>query len=243
MPRSRHDSIADTLTREILLRQYRRGERLPSERELALRFCANRGAVREAMKKLESLGLISIQPGGARIAPLNEANLDVIGHMLAIDEVPDAELVDQILQLMSSLVRLAVDDALTRADDQRLESLRQRVRESMEPGLDQETLMTARLMVLVELMDASGNLPCRLIARSLLGQLGPRLRPLEGHLAQDCAEHRALTCQLDDALAQRDKATAQNVLEALSVLNRRQIGEALAAWSAAADARASEATS
>lgn len=241
MSRSRHDAIADTLTREILLRQYRPGERLPSERELALRFSANRGAVREAMKKLESLGLVSIQPGGARVAPIDEANLDVIGHMLAIDEVPDAELVDQILKLMASLVQLAVEGALGRADEARIASLRQRVQASIAPGLDQETLMTARLMVLVELMDASGNLPCRLIARSLLGQLGPRLRPLEKHLALDSDQHRSLARQLDDALARRDRATAQQVLEALSVLNRRQIADALAGWAAAAESRRSEA--
>ena len=40
----RHEEIADSLTRDILLGRYRCGERLPSERDLASRFDANRGA-------------------------------------------------------------------------------------------------------------------------------------------------------------------------------------------------------
>ncbi len=59
---SKHEEIADSLTHDILVGQYRTGERLPSERDLAVRFVANRGAVREAMKKLEQLGLADIRP-------------------------------------------------------------------------------------------------------------------------------------------------------------------------------------
>ena len=91
---SKHEEIADSLTHDILVGQYRTGERLPSERDLAVRFDANRGAVREAMKKLEQLGVADIQPGGARVVPVEEASLDVIGHLLAVGEVPDSKLVD-----------------------------------------------------------------------------------------------------------------------------------------------------
>src|SRR5690606_39736067 len=98
-PPRKHEEIADALTREILSGRYRCGERLPSERDLALRFDANRGAVREAMKRLEQLGLARIRPGGARVAPLHEASLDVIGHMLAMGDVPDRDLMEQIFQV------------------------------------------------------------------------------------------------------------------------------------------------
>ena len=48
----KHTTIADALIEDILSGHYRVGERLPSERDLAVRFEANRGAVREAMKQL-----------------------------------------------------------------------------------------------------------------------------------------------------------------------------------------------
>ena len=49
---SKHEEIAAGLIKDILSGRYRVGERLPSERDLAGRFDANRGSVREAMKKL-----------------------------------------------------------------------------------------------------------------------------------------------------------------------------------------------
>ena len=63
----KHDQIAGSLIQDILSGRYRVSERLPSERDLATRFDANRGAVREAMKKLEQIGLAQVQPGGARV--------------------------------------------------------------------------------------------------------------------------------------------------------------------------------
>ena len=63
---SRTEEIAAVLKREILMGQYRPGERLPSERDLSKRFETSRGTVREALKKLEQLGIASIQLGGQK---------------------------------------------------------------------------------------------------------------------------------------------------------------------------------
>ena len=56
---TRHEEISDALARDILRGRYRVGERLPSERDLAARFGANRGAAREAVKKLEQMGIVA----------------------------------------------------------------------------------------------------------------------------------------------------------------------------------------
>ena len=69
---SRTQEISDVLRDEILRGQYRAGERLPSERDVASRFGTSRGTVREAFKKLEQLGVATIQPGGARAVPIEE---------------------------------------------------------------------------------------------------------------------------------------------------------------------------
>ncbi len=58
------ERISAELRDEILRGRYRPGERLPSERDLAQRFEVHRGAVREALKKLEQLGLAKIEAGG-----------------------------------------------------------------------------------------------------------------------------------------------------------------------------------
>ena len=98
----KHDIIAGSLIQDILSGHYRVAERLPSERDLAARFDANRGAVREAMKKLEQIGLAEVQPGGARVKKTEDASLDVIGHMLAQGDLPDPTLVNGLCFLLYS---------------------------------------------------------------------------------------------------------------------------------------------
>ena len=97
---TRTEDVFSTLRHEVLTGQYRPGERLPSERELALRFETGRGAVREALRKLETLGLTKSARGGSRVAAVDEANLDVLGPLLDLHPVPDAELVDQCLKVL-----------------------------------------------------------------------------------------------------------------------------------------------
>lgn len=231
-PPRKHEEIADALTREILSGRYRCGERLPSERDLALRFDANRGAVREAMKRLEQLGLARIRPGGARVAPLHEASLDVIGHMLAIGDVPDRDLMEQIFQVMSRLVVLAAENAVRQANEQELAEIRRRLARMKDPGSDVAAFRQARIELVGALMAASGNLVCRLIARSLLRQFAPRLAALEGLVEIDYEAHRQYAEKLDAAFAARDVAAVADAFAGLSRLDResaRRAFEALAA--------------
>ena len=68
---NRAEAIAEGLRAQILSGKYAPGERLPSERDLSVSLGANRSSVREAMKKLEQLGMIAIRPGGgARVVPM-----------------------------------------------------------------------------------------------------------------------------------------------------------------------------
>jgi GntR family transcriptional repressor for pyruvate dehydrogenase complex len=60
--------IADQLTRLITSGEFRRGERLPSERDLAVQLGVSRPSVREALIALEIQGLVEKPP----IVPINE---------------------------------------------------------------------------------------------------------------------------------------------------------------------------
>lgn len=225
----KHEEIADSLTRDILLGRYRCGERLPSERDLAGRFDANRGAAREAMKKLEQLGLATIAPGGARVAPLHEASLDVIGHMMALGDVPDPDLVDQVMEVMASLVTVAAENAVRRSSDTALAAIRAKVKPLMQPAADRTAHAEARLELVSAIMEASGNLICRLIARALLAQFRPRMIPLEQHVVLDQQAHRDLARRLDAALAERDVAAVRDTFRAMSAVNRESAQRAFAA--------------
>lgn len=228
----KHDEIADCLTHDILVGQYRTGERLPSERDLAVRFDANRGAVREAMKKLEQLGIADIQPGGARVAPLTDASLDVVGHMLAVGELPDAKLVDQILEVISSLIHLAADSALSNANDEEIDRIRALVKPLYLEALNDEAHMEARVSLMSAIMEASGNLVCHIIARSLLQQFAPNMRMLEGLVRIDVEAYRSYARQLDEALGVRDREAVRTIFEAFLKLNRESVMRSFAAFQA-----------
>ena len=226
----KHEEIAESLTEDILLGHYRVGERLPSERDLAARFEANRGAVREAMKKLEQLGIAHIQPGGARVASLEEASLDVIGHLLGVGELPDPKLVDQILDVVAALVRTAVESMMATATDEDIENLRTYVKPLFDDTLEHDAYMEAQIALMGVIMNASDNLVCRLIARSLLVQLAPRMAPLGPFSEFDAEAHATLNRQLDLALARRDLEAVRAVFAESSKLTQQSMKRSFAAY-------------
>jgi GntR family transcriptional repressor for pyruvate dehydrogenase complex len=81
--RSLGDRVFDQLAAEIMSERYPAGASLPPERSLAEIFKVNRHVVREALKRLEQVGLISIsRSGGAAVTDFKrDAGLDLLGLM------------------------------------------------------------------------------------------------------------------------------------------------------------------
>lgn len=119
--------IARELRSEILRGHFREGERLPSERDLAARFSASRGAVREALSQIEQLGLIAIKPGGARVQPLRDARIAVLGPLMALHEIPDPKLLENFLQTFGALATLTAEEAISRGSSEQLNRLQEHV--------------------------------------------------------------------------------------------------------------------
>ena len=216
----KHDQIAGSLIQDILSGQYRVSERLPSERDLATRFDANRGAVREAMKKLEQIGLAQVQPGGARVRPTDEASLDVIGHLLTQGKLPDATLVDQIMVVLNSLISVAALQTLELARDEEINEIRKLARPLIDEDLDQGAHTLARFELMESIMQASRNLPLRLIARTLFDQVAPNLTELHPFAIVDNEKHRIVAKQLDRDLEHRDAYGLRDTFAAFLDLNR-----------------------
>lgn len=216
----KHDQIAGSLIQDILSGRYRVSERLPSERDLATRFDANRGAVREAMKKLEQIGLAQVQPGGARVRPTDEASLDVIGHLLTQGALPDATLVDQIMVVLNSLISVAALQTLELASDDEINEIRKLARPLIDEDLDQGAHTLARFELMESIMQASRNLPLRLIARTLFDQVAPNLTELHPFAIVDNEKHRIVAKQLDRDLEHRDAYGLRDTFAAFLDLNR-----------------------
>lgn len=162
--------IAESLRDEILRQQYRSGERFPSERDLAARFDASRGAVREALSQLEQLGLIRTQPGGARVQSVDSASLAVLGPLLQLDDLPNPVLVDQFLETFGVLAALTAKNAINAANADQLIQLKKLVVLLAEESVDLENMQPRWREFMKILSEIADNLVVRLISNDLKAQ-------------------------------------------------------------------------
>ncbi len=109
--KSLSDAVYEQLRDQIIAGTYEPGEVLPSERTLCETLEVNRGAVREALKKLEAARLVQIQHGGGtRVLNFREtAGTDLLVQLLV---QPDGRLDPRLLRgVMELRTALAVDIA------------------------------------------------------------------------------------------------------------------------------------
>lgn len=162
--------IAASIRGDILTNRYHRGDRLPSERELAVRFNASRGAVREGLSQLELLGLIRTLPGGARVQPIEAASLGVLGPMLELNEIPDPQLVDQFLETFGALASLTARSAVAKASQEELNQLDQLIVNIARQSNDFAAVQPHWREFLEQLSTIADNLVVRLISNDLRTQ-------------------------------------------------------------------------
>ena len=181
--KSRASDIADLLRDEILLGQYRPGERLPSERDLAARFQVNRGAVREAIKTLAELGIVQVLPGGVRINPIEQASLSVLGPLLDLKGQARPTLMSELVAVFGALLALSSRLALTRAtpeEKDRLLTILSPERANSGHANTPTTYEQPLKQFAAALIDINNNLVLRLIGNGLRAQMMGRIdRPFD----------------------------------------------------------------
>src|SRR5882757_5821677 len=82
--------VAAAIAERILSRSLREGERLPPETELARQFGVNRSTVREALRELESSGLVKRRPGSKLMSvtrPQHDAIAEGVSRALVMHDV------------------------------------------------------------------------------------------------------------------------------------------------------------
>lgn len=204
--------IAATLRNEILRQQYRSGERMPSERDLAARFSASRGAVREALSQLEQLGLISIQPGGVRVKPVDAASIAILGPLLQLNEQPDGQLVDQFLQTFGALAALNAREALMLADAEQLQQMQSLVIALRKHSNEFTTSQQHWVTFLEYLAAVADNLVVRLINNDLKTQFMTRMVKEDVKLTLRKRALQDILQTLSSALDSRDREQFANAI-------------------------------
>ena len=171
--------IADILRTEILRQQYRSGERMPSERDLAARFHASRGAVREALSQLEQLGLINTQPGGARVRDIESASIAILGPLMVLQDTPDPNLVDQLLRTFGALAATIAREALEKATPEQLNRMQKMVVSLSNYNGDSDSKHAQWTEFFQYLGSVADNLVVRLISNDLQAQFVEQMAELD----------------------------------------------------------------
>lgn len=91
------ERVVEQIERAIYSGELRPGDHLPSERALVEEFQVGRSTVREALRILESMGLLRTQPGsarGPRVAPSNTAGLQkILNGVVRVEQIRLVDLV------------------------------------------------------------------------------------------------------------------------------------------------------
>ena len=163
-----HEDVFEQLRDAILDGRFATGTKLPPERELALEFGVNRTSVREAIKVLESLGLVVVRQGdGASVRPLVDASLDLLGPMIFHGGRIDLALVAEMVEVMRPLLLEMGRLALERCRPGDLVAIRRFRDVAADTARDREERYAAIHELFVLLADMTRNRVWQMLARRL----------------------------------------------------------------------------
>lgn len=214
------DVIAQAIRDMIAAGTLAAGDRLPGERELATRFGVGRSHVRDALRRLEFLGVLHTHPqSGTRVAePGAVALCGVLRDVLAVDGTDIAALLETRVLLEAETARLAALRAS--ADDRRAivraqEAFRTRA-ETGDPALAED--LAFHLAVAAATRNSVLASLVHLVAPDVMRHHGEQKTCDRARLVIVIAEHQAVC----DAIAARDPARAAQAMTVHARMAREQ---------------------
>lgn len=156
------DRLSYQLERAILNGEYQPGDRLPAERLLASLFGTSRNRIREAITRLETLGLLKTEPqSGTYVCDYQkEASFDLLMYLMENHEALDPEVFHSMMQVREMMESAAVgtiaesEHRLTYA--RRLQEISGRIRDAAPDQLDQ--IMELDYQFHRTIVEGSGNI-------------------------------------------------------------------------------------
>lgn len=155
------EDIAQEIRVAILSKKLADGDRLPSERELAEQFQVGRVTIREALRMLETMGLIQIRKGSAGGAFVQVAEPQVMASLM-IDRLQlKGTTSDQMTEARLGLECAIVKTAILHATDADLDRIAENVeasREIIDPPLSKK-VVAKMINFHILIAEATHNLP------------------------------------------------------------------------------------
>jgi GntR family transcriptional repressor for pyruvate dehydrogenase complex len=116
-----YEEIVRQIKNLITEGKLRSGDQLPPERDLAEQFKVSRTSVREALRTLESLGLIAIRPGGGTF--VREVSVEALIEPLALVILNQREAVSELFEARRLLEPAIASLASLRATDDEIQEM------------------------------------------------------------------------------------------------------------------------
>ncbi len=151
--------LTATLQRAIVSGKLRPGEALPSERALAEQHEVNRSTVREALRRLEALGLITVRQGGAtRVAEaLLSTSLAALPELVASGGRLGLKVQEDLHELRGLLLGFCAERAAHLADPASVARLEQLAAQLAQPGLTPTAAQALDFEFFEQLVRVTGN--------------------------------------------------------------------------------------
>ena len=216
------------LSEEILSGRYVAGEKLPPQRTLAADLGVTMTALREALKRLEQLGLVEVRHGDAmRVTDWRErGGLDVVAHVLfaagGLDRATLADVMEARRVMLAEAARLAAERRDS-AQAARLEELAER----LATAPDAAGAQALDWAFFHELVESSRNVVLLLVMNSIREIYLGRADLFEPVVAER-DELAPLYRRAALAVARRQGTTAARTVHALALVQERALMEALA---------------
>lgn len=101
-----NDEISLQMISKILSGAFQPGTKLPPERDMAEQMNVNRNTLREALRKLEILGLLSVRQGdGIYVLDYRDSgNIELLKHILVLRKETTAEIIHDILKIRTIVI-------------------------------------------------------------------------------------------------------------------------------------------
>ena len=192
--KSLSDAVFEQLRDQIVSGQLEPGSPLPAERALSAKLEVNRGAVREALKRLEQARLIAVQHGGAtRVLDYRQtAGTDLLAELLMRpDGTIDTKVARSVMEMRSAIAADIARLCARRGRTEVVEALRGVLERMAEAGDDVHRLSELDLEFWSTLLEGADNVAYRLAFNSLRETYDKFRGILAGYLADELSDLQA----------------------------------------------------
>ncbi len=204
--------VAATIEAKIMARALNDGDSLPAELDLARQFGVNRSTVREALRELQSKGLVCRREGGKRLFITHPGTADVasgVSRALTLHGVTFLEVWEAMMLIEPQTAALAA----RKRDNAQLDELTKLNERFEAVGASSEAAVAAVVDFFRALARCSNNRVLVMAQAPLTRLLAPTLGRMIDQVPQARARIVAAQRRLIDAIRQRNADEARSWME------------------------------